>query len=112
MLYPSIRKVYIVLSLNISSFITNLPVHHVEANAAVPVAEAAPVVVAAAPAVAAPAVVATKAAEGHSMVPQVPYSYLPYATAYGYQAAPVAAVHTAPVAAVHAAPVTVQAAPV
>merc|ERR1719411_1283901 len=92
---------------------TNLPVHHVEADAAVPVAEAAPVVVAAAPAVAAPAVVATKAVEGHAMVPQVPYSYLPYATAYGYQAAPVAAVQASPVAAVHAAPVAaVHAAPV
>ena len=74
------------------------------------VVAAAPAV--AAPAVAAPAVVATKAAEGHAMVPQVPYSYLPYATAYGYQAAPVATVNAAPVAAVHAAPVTVQAAPV
>merc|ERR1711975_212157 len=52
------------------------------------------------------------------MVPQVPYSYLPYATAYGYQAAPVATVQAAPVAvpaanvAVHSAPVAVHAAPV
>ena len=51
---------------------TNLPVHHVEGPHAEPVAEAQ--------AVEEPVVAAYKSA----MEPAVDYSYLPYATSYGY----------------------------
>merc|ERR1712123_287773 len=57
---------------------TNLPVH--EVGAPVAAAASAPVVVAAA-AVAAPVVAAYNAPV---IAPQVSYSYLPYATNYGY----------------------------
>merc|ERR1712047_83601 len=96
---------------------TNLPVHHVDAPAAAPVAiepAAAPVVSAAVSAYHA----------GDVIAPQVQYSYLPYAQNYAYhtaaapvvKAAPsrpvVSVTHTAPAPAVHAAPVVQAAAPV
>merc|ERR1712012_725436 len=97
---------------------TNLPLHHVDAPAAAPVAVAAP---AAAPVVSA-AVSAYHA--GDVIAPQVQYSYLPYAQNYAYhtaaapvvKAAPsrpvVSVTHAAPAPAVHAAPVVQAAAPV
>merc|ERR1712107_604074 len=96
---------------------TNLPVHHVDAPAAAPVAVAAP-----AAAVVSAAVSAYHA--GDVIAPQVQYSYLPYAQNYAYhtaaapvvKAAPsrpvVSVTHTAPAPAVHAAPVGQAAAPV
>merc|ERR1711994_972758 len=93
---------------------TNLPVHHVDAPAAAPVAVAAPAVSAAVSAYHA----------GDVIAPQVQYSYLPYAQNYAYhtaaapvvKAAPsrpvVSVTHTAPAPAVHAAPVVQAAAPV
>merc|ERR1712013_655652 len=64
---------------------TNLPVHNIDgAEAPVAVAAAAPVAVAAeAPAVADPAPVVA-AYNTPVIAPQVSYSYLPYATSYGY----------------------------
>merc|ERR1719297_293619 len=102
---------------------TNLPVHHVDAPAAAPVAVAAP---AAAPVAAGPVVSAAVSAyhSGDVIAPQVQYSYLPYAQNYAYhtaaapvmKAAPsrpvVSVTHTAPAPAVHAAPVVQAAAPV
>merc|ERR1712156_692833 len=106
---------------------TNLPVHHVDAPAAAPVAVAAPAAapVAVEPA-AAPVVSAAVSAyhAGDVIAPQVQYSYLPYAQNYAYhgaaapvvKAAPaapvVSATHTAPAPAVHAAPVVQAATPV
>jgi len=74
---------------------TNLPVHHVEG--------AAPAVVEALPA-AAP-VEAIAPTYNQAMVPSVPYSYLPYATNYGYQGYAIPSVHAAPVAYQNVAPV-------
>merc|ERR1712156_375623 len=99
---------------------TNLPVHHVDAPAAAPVA-VEPAAPAAAPVVSA-AVSAYHA--GDVIAPQVQYSSLPYAQNYAYhtaaapvvKAAPsrpvVSVTHTAPTPAVHAAPVVQAAAPV
>ena len=109
---------------------TNLPVHHVDAPAAAPVAvaapAAAPVAVEPAAPAAAPVVSAAVSAyhAGDVIAPQVQYSYLPYAQNYAYhtaaapvvKAAPsrpvVSVTHTAPAPAVHAAPVVQAAAPV
>merc|ERR1712055_328022 len=109
---------------------TNLPVHHVDAPAAAPVAvaapAAAPVAVEPAAPAAAPVVSAAVSAyhAGDVIAPQVQYSYLPYAQNYAshtpatpvVKAAPsrpvVSVIHTAPAPAVHAAPVVQAAAPV
>merc|ERR1711981_904764 len=64
---------------------TNLPVHHVDAPAAVAAPAVAPVAVA--PAAPAPEV---------AMAPSVDYAYLPYAQGYNYNVAPTQYVHTAP----------------
>merc|ERR1711994_1129986 len=69
---------------------TNLPVHHVDAPAAAPVAVAAP---AAAPVVSA-AVSAYHA--GDVIAPQVQYSYLPYAQNYAYHTAAAPVMKAAP----------------
>ena len=89
---------------------TNLPVHIVDEAHAVAAAApaAAPVAVAAAP-------VATVSDVALVMAPQVDYSYLPYATNYGYYGAaggvPVRYVETAPAVTVDADSYAIDAAP-
>jgi len=89
---------------------TNLPVHIVDEAHAVAAAApaAAPVAVAAAP-------VATVSDVAPVMAPQVDYSYLPYATNYGYYGAaggvPVRYVETAPAVTVDADSYAIDAAP-
>merc|ERR1711981_897424 len=86
---------------------TNLPVHHVDAPAAVAAPAVAPVAVA--PAAPAPEV---------AMAPSVDYAYLPYAQGYNYHVAPTQYVQAAPAAVVQPAhyvqpaPAPVVAAPV
>merc|ERR1712141_916617 len=78
---------------------TNLPVHHVDAPAAAPVAVAAPAAapVAVDPA-AAPVVSAAVSAfhAGDVIAPQVQYSYLPYAQNYAYHTPATPVVQAAP----------------
>ena len=74
---------------------TNLPVHEVEGAAPV---DYSSVEIAASPAASAvaPTAVTAEASAPAILVPQVPYTYLPYASNYGYQVIPTQYVQAAP----------------